>query len=558
MWLPFFFRSLTYESTIMRHFTRTLLLTLSILLSTTSIHAREPSMWRTLHRLALQQRESNDVPLMEGHTRRRFRIGLTPEKSAGAGTIKISQITADGGREPLELTGVIERDNFWYTVDESSFVDIPSQEVSIDIVKGIESKMVTLDFDLTTVKNRELVIPVNLERFSHLAKQRMISGNTHVHIMRQTYRQATDYLQLVPESDDLRLVWVSHLRRIPDEREYITNQFTPSSLPAISTDKVTLGFGEEHRHNFGIGGEGWGHVMLLDIPELVRPVSIGPGIMRGGSDGRPVQKGILAARGSGGTVIWCHNDFGLEDIANWTLGFIHAQNIFDGGSIGSYDATFYRYLNVGMQVPFSTGTDWFIYDYSRAYVPIRGRVTSNKWLAALRKGESFITNGPIISFTANQRDIGSTIQLESGSNTVQVNATGKGRTDFKGLELIHNGHIVATVKTQSTDGYFVAKMNTTVDLSEPGWLAVRVPIDNNKNIYDRLIFGHTSPIYFQQNGQSIFDPDVALDLMVEMQQARDKAASTGQFDDEAARNSVIGVYDRAIERMEELIASSGK
>tara|TARA_Y100000814_G_scaffold102735_2_gene71695 strand:+ start:12560 stop:14107 length:1548 start_codon:yes stop_codon:yes gene_type:complete len=515
-------------------------------------------MWRTLHRLALQQRESNDVPLTEGHTRLRFRIGLAPEKSAGAGTIKISQITADGGREPLELTGVIERDNFWYTVDESSFVDIPSQEVSIDIVKGIESKMVTLDFDLTTVKNRELVIPVNLERFSHLAKQRMISGNTHVHIMRQTYRQATDYLQLVPESDDLRLVWVSHLRRIPDEREYITNQFTPSSLHAISTDKVTLGFGEEHRHNFGIGGEGWGHVMLLDIPELVRPVSIGPGIMRGGSDGRPVQKGILAARGSGGTVIWCHNDFGLEDIANWTLGFIHAQNIFDGGSIGSYDATFYRYLNVGMQVPFSTGTDWFIYDYSRAYVPIRGRVTSNKWLAALRKGESFITNGPIISFTANQRDIGSTIQLESGSNTVQVNATGKGRTDFKGLELIHNGHVVATVETQSTDGYFVAKMNTTVDLSEPGWLAVRVPIDNNKNIYDRLIFGHTSPIYFQQNGQSIFDPDVALDLMVEMQQARDKAASTGQFDDEAARNSVIGVYDRAIERMEELIESSGK
>ena len=558
MWLPFFFRSLTYESTIMRHFTRTLLLTLSILLSTTSIDAREPSMWRTLHRLALQQRQGNVVPLAEGHTRLRFGISLTPEKSAGAGTIKISQITADGSRKPLKLSGIIERDNFWYSVDESSFVDIPSQKVSIDIVKGIESKLVTLDFDLTNSRNQELVIPVNLERFSHLAKQKMISGNTHVHIMRKTYRQATDYLQLVPESDDLRLVWVSHLRRIPDEREYITNQFTPSSLHAISTDKVTLGFGEEHRHNFGIGGEGWGHVMLLDIPELVRPVSIGPGIMRSGSDGRPVQKGILAARGSGGTVIWCHNDFGLEDIANWTLGFIHAQNIFDGGSVGSYDATFYRYLNVGMQVPFSTGTDWFIYDYSRAYVPVRGRVTSNKWLAALRKGETFITNGPVLSFTANQKSIGSTIQLASGSNTVQVNATGKGRTDFKGLELVHNGHVVATVDSQSKDGYFVAEMDTTVDLSEPGWLAVRVPVDNNKNIYDRLIFGHTSPIYFQQNGQSIFDPDVALDLMAEMQQARDKAASTGQFDDDAARNSVIGVYDIAIERMEELIESGGK
>ncbi|MFL2871572.1 MAG: CehA/McbA family metallohydrolase [Pirellulaceae bacterium] len=542
----------------MRHSICILLLTLSVLLATTASHAREPSMWRTLHRLALQQRESNDAPLADGHTRLRFRIALAPEKSIGAGTIKISQITADGGRKPLELSGVIERDHFWYTIDESSFIDIPSQKISIDIVKGIESEMVTLDLDLTSSQNRELVIPVNLERFSHLAKEKMISGNTHVHIMRRTYRQATDYLQLVPESDDLRLVWVSHLRRIPDEREYITNQFTPSSLHAISTDKVTLGFGEEHRHNFGIGGEGWGHVMLLDIPELIRPVSIGPGIMRSGSDGLPVQKGILKARNDGGTVIWCHNDFGLEDIANWTLGFIHAQNIFDGGSVGSYDATFYRYLNVGMQVPFSTGTDWFIYDYSRAYVPVRGRVTSNKWLTALRKGESFITNGPLLTFTANQKDIGSTIQLDPGSNTVQVKATGKGRTDFKGLELVHNGHVIAAVETQSADSTFVAEMNTQVDISEPGWLAVRVPIENNKNIYNRLIFGHTSPIYFEQNGQSIFDPDVALDLMVEMQQARDKAASTGQFDDEAARNSVIGVYDRAIKRMEELIESGGK
>ena len=173
MWLPFFFRSLTYESTIMRHFTRTLLLTLSILLSTTYIDAREPSMWRTLHRLALQQRQGNVVPLAEGHTRLRFGISLTPEKSAGAGTIKISQITSDGSRKPLKLSGIIERDYFWYSVDESSFVDIPSQEVSIDIVKGIESKLVTLDFDLTNSRNQELVIPVNLERFSHLAKQKL-------------------------------------------------------------------------------------------------------------------------------------------------------------------------------------------------------------------------------------------------------------------------------------------------------------------------------------------------------------------------------------------------
>lgn len=535
-----------------------LLLNTCLIQSTAVAQGREPGTWRSLHRLALQQQESDYTPLPMDHTRLRFQITLAPEKTAGAGTVRISRLNADGNREPLKLNGVIERDNHWYSVDHSSFIDLPSHKVSIDIVRGIESNMATLEIDLSRMKNQELIIPVELDRFSHLEKQKMISGNTHVHIMRRTYRQATDYLQLVPESDDLRLVWVSHLRRIPDEREYITNQFTPSSLSAISTDKVTLGFGEEHRHNFGIGGEGWGHVMLLDIPELVRPVSIGPGIMRSGSDGLPMQRGILKARDEGGTVIWCHNDFGLEDIANWTLGFIHAQNIFDGGSVGSYDATFYRYLNVGMKVPFSTGTDWFIYDYSRAYVPVKGRVTSNKWLTSLRKGQSFITNGPLLSFTADQKPIGSTIELNGGSHVIRINATGQGRTDFKGLELVRNGVVVAETKSQQRNGVFHAEMNTEVTMDQPGWLAVRVPVENNKNIYDRLIFGHTSPIYFTRNGKSSFDADVAMDLIMEMQQARDKAASNGQFDDDKSRNSVIGVYDRAIQRMEELIESGGK
>jgi hypothetical protein len=97
-----------------------------------------------------------------------------------------------------------------------------------------------------------------------------------------------------------------------------------------------------------------------------------PGIMKEGTDGIPLQRGIRTAREDGATVIWCHNTFGHEDIPNWVSGLLHAQNIFDGGDHGTYEDTFYRYLNVGMKVPFSTGTDWFIYDFSRVYLPISG------------------------------------------------------------------------------------------------------------------------------------------------------------------------------------------
>src|SRR5437764_9943717 len=49
-------------------------------------------------------------------------------------------------------------------------------------------------------------------------------------------------------------------------------------------------------------GEGYGHVMFLNIKELVKPVSIGPGISGGGFDDLALRAGIDNARKQGGTV----------------------------------------------------------------------------------------------------------------------------------------------------------------------------------------------------------------------------------------------------------------
>ena len=82
-------------------------------------------------------------------------------------------------------------------------------------------------------------------------------------------------------------------------------------------------------------------------------------------------------------MIWCHNEWGFEDVPNWLAGLLDAQNIFDGDETPGYEDSFYKYLDLGMHIPFSTGTDWFIYDFSRVYVPIDGDLTRQKWLSAL-------------------------------------------------------------------------------------------------------------------------------------------------------------------------------
>jgi len=178
------------------------------------------------------------------------------------------------------------------------------------------------------------------------------------------------YLKSISRADGLELVFVSCLRRAKAERNYISNTYTKQQLQQLSGHGVMFGHGEEHRHNFGSGGEGYGHVMFLNIKELIRPVSIGPGIMGEGMDWLPLRRGIDKAHRNGATTIWCHNAFGFEEVPDWIAGVLDAHNIFDGGSRGTYEDTFYRFMDIGLRVPFSTGTDWFIYDFSRVYVEV--------------------------------------------------------------------------------------------------------------------------------------------------------------------------------------------
>ena len=102
------------------------------------------------------------------------------------------------------------------------------------------------------------------------------SKTRHLHLMKMTHAEAVRYLRTVPRADGLDLVFVSHLRRLPDERHYITNEIVENSfqggaLKRLSQGPVRFGNGQEHRHNFGAYGEGYGHVMLLNLQQLVRP-----------------------------------------------------------------------------------------------------------------------------------------------------------------------------------------------------------------------------------------------------------------------------------------------
>ncbi|HEX5104381.1 MAG TPA: CehA/McbA family metallohydrolase [Pirellulaceae bacterium] len=471
-----------------------------------------------------------------------------------AGLVRITNLATG---KAIAFADEIQREANWCAVTSPATLVVPQGKLKVEALYGLESELVSREIDLTAQEKH--LLTVDLQRFYKPADRKLVGGNTHLHLMKLTHAEAVRYLETVPRADGLDLVFLSHLKRVPEDVDYISNLFTDGDLGRLSKGGVLFGNGEEHRHNFGPGAEGYGHVMFLNLQRLVEPVSIGPGIMKSGTDGRPLRRGIDEARSQAATVIWCHNQFGHEDLPNWIAGVLDAQNIYDGNPHGTYSDTYYRYLNLGLKVPFSTGTDWFIYDFSRVYLPLEGELTARRWLLELAHGRSYITNGPFLELTAGQHKIGDSIAAKAGDE-LPITARALGRSDFRGLELIHNGKVIEHVHGDKQNGHFEAELQFTLKIDEPGWIAVRIPLEAGQNEFGKPHFAHTSPIYIELAGRRIFRPEVARGLIADMEKSIEAIKAEGKFADAAEEEAVLSVYREGIAVMQQRLsqASTGQ
>ncbi len=503
-----------------------------------------------------------------------LRIGTGGESVAG-----LVRITPAGGGAPLDLPAHLRRPMGWFSLPANPTLELPPGTWRIEACHGLE----------TAITSITQVVPANgtaprasivLRRIYDPAVRRIAGANTHLHLrlnsargmagaLLRNRREAEDYLRTTAHSDGLDLVYVSHLERAGETQHYVSNEFTTEELRRWSDARVQFANGEEHRHEGGRSTKRsgqdemrYGHVLFLDLPRLVPPASYGAIFTPGATpdDAIPMRRAILEARAMNGAVIWCHGKQGTEDVPNWTDGLLHAQNIFDGGSEGTVETVFYPYLNAGLRVPFSTGTDWGVYDFSRVYAPLPPPVTSGAFLQALGEGRSFITNGTFLEFEAGGRTSGDTLALPA-TGPVKVRGRGVSRDDFVALELVFNGRVVARVPTREVDGHFDAALETSFDVTEPGWLALRIPATlpytdrstftgAGANLFGKALFAHTSPVYVTVGGRNVGRPEAIDQLVAEAQAAIRLIEARGAFASETARDDLLAVYRAAIAKLE--------
>ena len=491
----------------------------------------------------------------------KVRVQLLDAANGNAVGGMVRVVPADA-KKPVELPGLVDRllglrktDRLsgWYVVPVAGAeTALPPGRYRVEALSGLETALSTLDVDLTG----DAMISLKLSPLFRPEERGLVAGNTHLHLQNVTKEECEAYLRQVPAADGIRVMFISYLERAGIDKAYVTNRYPIGDLKEFATTGVLFNNGEEHRHNFEAWGQGYGHVMFLDIKELVKPVSLGPGITGAGDDDRPLRPGIDAARRQGGMVLWCHNTFGHEDVPSALSGRFDALNVFDGGRAGTYEDNYYRYLNIGTRLPISTGTDWFIDDFSRVYAHVDGKLTVKSWLAALKAGRNVATNGPMVSLTVDGRPIGDILKLEKPKK-LQVVADGVGRHEFQKLQLIHNGRGVVSEPARKMGNHFQSRIEREITVDGPGWFAVRVETET-KNELGKQLFAHTSPVYVEMAGQRVFDIESGRALLNQMEDGRADIRARGKFSSDAARDKLLAMYDDAMRDLAEQIGKRGK
>jgi hypothetical protein len=379
------------------------------------------------------------------------------------------------------------------------------------------------------------VIDFDIPLLEDLHASGWYSGNTHTHYHLELEENPDDRLRLVPPAEDLDVSVISYLIR--GDSAYITNRYPIGRLPQFSGNGTLIDMGEEARNNKTDWAMGYGHCLFLNIPRLVEPASTGL-LAPGGKAPDFPTLGMLceAAKKLGGTVLWCHNGNGMEMPVTVALGAIDAFNVADGS-----DAEYNRYYNLlgcGFRLPVSTGTDWWIYDHNRVFAQVEGSFTYESWLAGLRAGRTFVSNGPLLEFTVNGKGPGATLDTEG---PLRVKARAISRFPFDRLEIVQDGEVVAE---QPAVEMREAVLEREIKAVRGGWLAARVA-SKARTHAGYTMFAHSSPVYVRVAGTPSRRAEAAGAFIDEIEESVRFIRKNYRFASDADRAVALGRFEKA-------------
>jgi hypothetical protein len=392
---------------------------------------------------------------------------------------------------------------------------LPRGEVVVDVARGFEYTPVRATF---VVGAESPDLTVRLRRWTDMNARGWFSGDTHVHF--QSIQQS--HLEAQAEDLDIVNLLAAQLGHTFSNNEDFTGE------PQVSKNGESVVFvSSENRSR--------DHICVLGVRTPVLPWSTGgPNVSElGGSVDETPAGWADAAHAAGGLVVLAHYSTYAqhEALALIATGRADAVEFYNQGPAGQ--AEYYDLLNAGYTLPLVGGTDKMANEVPvglfRTYARVGGPSSFAAWLDAIRAGRTFMTSGPLLSLSVDGRDIGDTVRLAAGRDTVEVEARVDSIFPVNSLQVVVGGAVAAEATDANGAKHLVLKARVRIDRDT--WIAARTggsgyatnalrhhiepPPPREKPIdFSKAIIAHTSPVYVTRGASwDAYDERVARFLL---------------------------------------------
>ena len=409
---------------------------------------------------------------------------------------------------PGALYRVLGSDMHFY-VDEHERIELPIGEYTVVALRGPEHRAARKTF--TVAAGQTAKVPLKIERWTHQRAEGWVSGENHIHAnygYGQWYNSpATMRLQCAGEDLTVANFMVAN----SDGDGVFDREFFLGRPDPLSTEQTILYWNEEFRSTI------WGHMTLLNLKRLVVPIFTGFDRTTHHHDGMTNADIADHTHEQDGLVNYTHPAHSLQDPyggpysakempIDVALGKVDSIDVMGSNHVANLPV-WYRMLNCGLKVPASAGTDVFLNRISsrlpgsdRVYVHCGEKLTYQDWIANLRAGRTFVTNGPMLRFTVDGQAAGATIKLDKPGS---VRLVGQVTAQFPltALEAIVNGQVVATASIGGDALRLSLEQELPIERS--GWIAIRAKGQRGPSQSAAEAFAHTSAVYVEVAGRPV-------------------------------------------------------
>ena len=433
---------------------------------------------------------------------------------------------------------------------------LPAGAYTVTVSRGLEYRPVTRTVHVAASQVRTAT--VTLTRIRNLPAEGWWSGDLHVHMnYGGAYRVDPVRLRGQAEAEDLHVVEnliVNKEQRIPDIAAFRAG----GGPDPASTARTIIRHDQEFHTSY------WGHTSQLGLTRNLLLPDYAGYVNTAVASLFPDNATVFElARRQDGLTGYVHpydempDPAGIRplthalpvDVALGTLDFLEVMGFSDHLATAQ---VWYRLLNTGFRIPAGAGTDAMTnfaslrgpVGLARVFVRSGPTLDYRRWLRALKAGRTFVSNGPLLSFTLNGRDPGGEITLPAGVHRVTARVSLRSGVPVERLEIVANGVVLTTIPLAG-DG-MRADAEIPIPVTRSGWVTLRAwSSKSHPLVLEPYPFATTSPVYLTVGGQPIRSPDDAAYFVRWIERLEAAATAHQGWNDERERREVLARLSRA-------------